>query len=200
MSEHFGFAAAARDAMTRGDLPAVRESLLQLADYPYTESVPGAWLPRVRALQDDARATAQATTLESVAAGVSVVARACGDCHHATGGALAASVVAREQAQRPDTLPERMFRHRRAAEQMWLGLIAPSRAAWNDGATSLANASFEVEVHGRPPARFAEGLESVRALGKRSLFAETREDQARAYAALLSACANCHREPIDDLQ
>ena len=82
---------------------------------------------------------------------------------------------------------------------MWLGLIAPSRTAWNDGATALANAALEVEVRGHPPAGFARQLENVRAVGTEALFAKTRDDQARAYAALLRTCANCHREPIGDV-
>jgi hypothetical protein len=200
MSEHFGFTAAARNSMVRGDLQAVRDALTQLAEYPYTDSVPSAWLPRVRALQEQARAIAHSEKVAVLAHGIADLARGCGDCHRATDGGIAADVVAQEQSTRIDTLPDRMFRHDRAAEQMWLGLIAPSSEAWDDGAHRLANASIEVEIHGDPPTGFMRALHHVRFLGASAGRVEGSIDRARVYGNLLAACADCHRAPTGPLR
>ena len=186
--------------MSRGDYSAVRSALTALANYPYLDSVPGAWLPRVRALQDEAGAVAKRENSAELALGVANVARACGDCHAATGGGVPVSIVERDRANGPDSLPDRMFRHERAATEMWFGLVAPSDAAWNAGAKSLATASLQVEIHGDPPPRFRQALQNVRFLGATAERTKNPADRARVYANLLRSCADCHRTPVGPLR
>ncbi len=193
MSQHFGHASAARDAIVRGDETGARKALLELASDPSLGSVPGAWLPRVRALQADARAAAGREDFAGLADGVANLARACGDCHEATGGGVATAILEAAPSERADTLADRMVRHERAAEQLWLGLIAPADASWKAGANTLATAPFEIEVHGDPPAHLAQALHHVRFLGSTAERTQSRPDRARVYAHLLRTCADCHR-------
>jgi mono/diheme cytochrome c family protein len=196
MSEHFGFAAWARDATSIGDVDSAREALLNLASHANEGSVPGVWLPRVRALADDARSAADATTIEGLANGVAQIGRACGECHAATGGGPAVSTPAWQASEQgPDTFPDRMFRHRNAIEQLWLGLVAPSTALWNRGAAELAHASSDVRVEGVLPASYEHAFRNLQDLGRQALSGGTPDERAQSYARVLGACADCHTRP-----
>ena len=194
MSEHFGFAAWARDAASIGDVVATQDALLLLANYAYVDAVPGAWLPRVRALQEDARGVSRSTSIDSLARGVARLGRACGDCHTATGGGPTVSGIAPERPPvAADSLPERMFRHRRAITALWLGLVGPSDDVWNEGASNLVSASAELRVEQPLPPGFREALGHLQQLGARARLARTQHERAETYGQLLGECANCHR-------
>lgn len=196
MSDHFRFTAWARDATSIGDMAAAREALLNLANYAYDDVVPGAWLPRVRALQEDARGVAGAASLETLANGVAGLARECGDCHAATGGGPAVSRPAPDsQHGARDSFPDRMFRHRQAIEQLWTGLITPSNAVWEQGAFELSRVSAELDVQGELPAEFADAFQRLTSLGARARLARTAPEREQSYGLVLGACADCHRRP-----
>lgn len=195
MSEHFGFVAWARDAASIGDVAAAREALLNLAN-ANDDAVPGAWLPRVRTLKEDARAVARSTSLDQLAHGVAQLGRVCGECHRATGGGPAVSAPSQGAIERgADTFPDRMFRHREAIEALWMGLVAPSTASWNHGAAELAHASAQIRVEGELPAEYARAFKNLQDLGKRALLGGTPLDRAQSYGRILSACADCHTRP-----
>jgi hypothetical protein len=196
MSEHFGFAAWARDATSIGDVTAAREALLNLANHTYDGIVPGAWLPRVRAMQDQARGVAGATRLDQLANGVAQLGRACGECHAATGGGPAVSEPRREPPPtEPDSFPDRMFRHRNAIEQLWLGLIAPSDAVWQEGALQLARSTSELHMQGAVPEDIDQALRELNWLGVQATLAREPFDRAESYGHVLGACAECHSRP-----
>ncbi|HKU39656.1 MAG TPA: hypothetical protein VJR89_15960 [Polyangiales bacterium] len=193
MSEHFGFSVWARDAVVIGDLAAARDALRLLADYAYTDVVPGAWLPRVRALQDDARDAARAESIGEVARGVARLGGACGSCHAATGGGPALHGAAPERyPPEHDSFPDRMFRHQRAMSALWAGLVAPSTAIWDEGAATLAAASAELDVETPLRQSLRDGLAQLQQLAERARLATNQVERADSYAALLVSCVSCH--------
>jgi hypothetical protein len=194
MSEHFGFAAWARDAASIGDVGSTQDALLLLANYGYLDSVPGAWLPRVHALQDDARNAARSTSIAALAHGVARLGGACGDCHAATAGGPQVSGIAPERPPlATDSFPDRMFRHHRAITALWLGLVGPSDSVWNEGASNLVSASAGLRIDEPPPTGFQEALGRLQQLGARARLARTQHERVAAYGQLLAACADCHQ-------
>jgi mono/diheme cytochrome c family protein len=194
MAEHFAVATWARDAVINGNLKAMRDPLMELARYEYASVVPGGWLPRVAQMQQAARVTAQARTLDLAATGVATMARVCGECHaeHDGGPRFATGFRTGKQAEH-DTLAARMYRHMWAADRMWEGLTGPSDEAWRAGAEALAKAPLErPEAEPPLPDGFANALSDLRDLGVAATEADTIAQRADVYGMFLASCADCH--------
>lgn len=197
MSEHFVIATYARDCVIAGDVEALRQPLMQLAEYRYETVAPGAWLQGAAELQAAARLTAQADSLEAAALGVAMMGRICGDCHTEQGsgprlGALAGDLSYGKEA---DTLQGRMHRHARGADQLWLGLTAPSNVVWEAGAKTIGDTPPLTDAD--YPSDFMDALAEVRALGAQASQATTSSERAMRYGALLGTCADCHSRLLD---
>ncbi len=194
MAEHFAVATWARDAVINGNLDALRRPLRALASYPYASVAPGGWLSAIAKLQQAARLTADAKTLDLAATGVATMGRICGECHREHGqGPVFVGSSPRSGAATSDTFGARMARHMWAADRMWEGLTGPSDQSWRDGAKALAQAPEAPPRTDPPlPPRFSEALLQVRALGQRAGEAESLEDRANVYAVFLASCAGCH--------
>jgi mono/diheme cytochrome c family protein len=199
MAEHFAVATWARDSVINGNLDALRRPVRALAEYRYTTVAPGGWLPQIAKLQEAARLTADARTLDLAATGVATMARICGDCHREHGGGPT-FVGSHREAERPssDSLGNRMYRHMWAADRMWEGLTGPSDESWHDGAAALAQAPEKPPRADPPlPPKFAAALQQVRELGQRAGEAETMEERANVYALFLATCAGCHAYQVE---
>jgi cytochrome c553 len=194
MAEHFVIATLARDAVIKGKVNELREPLRALADYRYTEVALGGWADQVAQLQQAARLTSEAKTIEQAATGVAAMARVCGSCHLRGGRGPAPVESPREtKSTRADDLAKRMYRHMWAADRMWIGLTTPSDDAWLAGASALARAPQRTPVDAPvPPPGFGRALLEVRQLGQRAGEVSSLDERANVYALLLATCANCH--------
>ena len=198
MLNHYVIAVLSRDAVIGGSLEGMRAPLRSFAEHKYADVALGGWLPYVAQLQEAARLTASAATLDLAATGVATMARGCGACHTASGrGPAVALRVANSHLQRTNMIHARMGMHMWAAEQLWEGLVVPSDEAWNQGAAALAHLPAEAPAHEPPlsPA-FAQALLEVRTLGENALEAASQDDRANVYARLLARCAACHAQQV----
>lgn len=198
MAEHFAIVTWARDMVISGDLESMRDPLRQLATYEYRTVAPGGWMPFVADLQQAARLTSEAKTLDLAATGVATMARVCGDCHRAkaAGPQFPASQPDHERAT-SDSLGERMQRHMWAVNRMWEGLTAPSDDAWNAGAQVLASAPAAApESTPKLPPAVVSALSEVREVGSQALGATSLKDRANTFGLLLSTCATCHSHQV----
>jgi hypothetical protein len=191
MADHFVITALARDAVISGEMGPMREPLLALANYRYATAAPGPWLSFLPQLQQAARLTAQAGTLDAAASGVATMARICGECHLANGGPKPLAIEPDPQhAAKRDTLANRMIRHMVATDKLWEGLTTPSDAAWKAGAAALRHAP--TTTHQTLPPGFVTRLLEVRELGDDADAAQTLEQRSNVMGLLLATCADCH--------
>jgi hypothetical protein len=194
MTQHFLITRWARDSVIEGDVESLRKPMRALATYQYPADLPPSWTCSLTRLQEAARATAEAGTLDLAATGVAAMARVCGDCHLEHSGQPSLMKLSKEATPAgPDTLSQRMNRHMWALERMWLGLTGPSDAAWNAGASALAHAPVKLKkAGGELSANFRDSLNEVRALGARAREAKTSQERADVYGRTLATCAYCH--------
>jgi mono/diheme cytochrome c family protein len=196
MADHFLITVLARDAVIAGDMGSMRKPLQALADYSYSTVAPGPWMRWMPQLQETARLTAHASTLDAAASGVATMARICAECHVATGGGP------KSQSPRPethmvkrDTLAKRMVRHMTGADELWEGLMTPSESAWKAGAAALQYAPST--THESLPPGFVSRLLEVRQLGVDAAEAATQEQRSNVYGLLLATCADCHAYRVE---
>ena len=199
MAEHFVIVTSARDAVIKGTLRELRAPLRALADYRYPDVELGGWAGPIAQLQQAARLTSDAKSLEQAASGVAAMGRVCGQCHLDNGGARTQfDLPVEKKAARADTLKVRMLRHTFAADSLWLGLTTPSDEAWNAGASALTHAPPKPPEDALTPTPgFEAALQEVRSLGQRAAEAGNLDERANVYALLLATCANCHAYGAD---
>ena len=191
MGDHFMITTWARDAVIAGSLDALREPLTALADYRYDDVPPGGWVTWIAQLQQAARLTSTAESLDVAAMGVATMGRTCGECHRESGGGPAIP-PATDPLERfeSDRLDERMGRHMWASELLWEGLTGPSDAVWTAGAKTLVDAPDELDE--ALPEHFDEQLRAVKELGVAAGGSSNLADRANVYGLLISTCAQCH--------
>jgi hypothetical protein len=196
MAEHFIVITRVRDSVINGELGGLREPLQDLAAYEDRTAKSGDWTPFLADLQQAARTTAEAKTLDVAANGVATMARLCGECHRAKASGPQFPEEKRT-AGAVNSLEERMQRHIWAANRMWEGLTAPSDDAWNAGADVLANTQLQAPATQPALSSTAvSALTAVREIGVRARAATTSRDRAETYGSLLATCANCHSRRI----
>jgi mono/diheme cytochrome c family protein len=194
MGDHFLITAWARDAIIYGELDALREPLMTLADFKYPAAMP----PGLTELQDAARVTAKASTLVAAAAGVATMGRVCGECHQKRNLGIEVkrqTFGGPSKGKHAETIDTRMFRHGWAAERLWEGLVAPSDHAWQAGAAALAHAPKQTPKLNRPASEaLTRQLRAMRELGVRASTAASMQERAEVYALTLASCAQCHAD------
>lgn len=139
MRDHFADATAARDAVIAGRLQDVRPPLGRLANAPDARDLPNDWLPWFDEMRNVAARGAQATTLASAADSVAALGATCGECHRATRGGPREALAPEYYSRGERGIPEKMARHRFAADELWFGLTGPVHQAWSAGASALMN-------------------------------------------------------------
>jgi hypothetical protein len=194
MSDHFLITIWARNTVIEGNVEALRKPLRAFAAFKYPAEVPHSWAGSLDRLQRAAQETAEAGTLDLAASGVAAMARVCGDCHIETSGQAELGLSPGDKSTHAsDTLDKRMRRHMWALDRMWIGLTAPSDAAWNDGADALAHAPLKMKsASPQLQGDFRSALDEVRALGTSAIQAKTSEARAGVYGRALATCAYCH--------
>jgi len=193
MSQHFLITIAARDSVIEGNLEALRQPLRALGAYQYPAVLPESWSWSLARLQEAARVTAEASTLDAAARGVATMGSVCGDCHLETSGRADLGLAPGAATSKPDTLSQRMHRHMWALDRMWVGLTGPSDDAWRTGAAALAQAPTKMKRGNVALSRdFQTSVGAVRALGALALEATSSQERADVYGQALATCAYCH--------
>lgn len=194
MHGHLDQISAVKAAVIAGDLEASRAPAAWLAEHEEPAGMPAAWATYVNDMRVQAKIAATATNLETVAMAVSEIARRCGNCHEATGFAVAFGYDQRppEDVQ---NLMTQMQRHLWAADRMWDGLIGPSDKAWTWGTEMLTEVNLTSEQITNDPERTAQVdvlVEQIRAVGGDGGGTPAGEARSRIYGTFLSLCADCH--------
>jgi hypothetical protein len=195
MQATFWMAVAARDALVAGNLAGAKRAAQALAEHDYAGTLPEDWKHWVKQMQQRADEVVLAADVDAAAQAVAGLGLACGDCHsHLQRGPKPADEAALAWKDPPEELQERMHRHETGVDQLWLGLVRPSEAAWRNGTVTLTRAPLAPVLREGEEAspEFAVKLEKVRELGKRARTATSYSERASVYGELLAGCANCH--------
>jgi cytochrome c553 len=192
MQHHFNQVSLIHESVIRGDLPAVREPALQLADSEPPRDVPDSTAPYLASMRLGAKSAAAARELASAAAATASILLACGDCHRSAG-----TMPVPMTPTRPPVggLVGHMLEHQRAADEMLEGLFIPSETQWLRGAnrfvaTPLRQQSLPRDPKLTPGIRQAE--KRVHQLAERAIQARAWSDRGEIYAEMLMTCASCH--------
>lgn len=188
MREHFEKGLALERALIDGDLEAARGPARWLESWTVGDEVSLEGRAHVTAIKAAAKDVVEATEVRAAAMALGEMARHCGACHQDAGVGIA--FTEDDQIEGESTWAH-MARHEWAADRLWEGLVGPSDAAWERGATELA----EAPLHGPSEDVSAE----VQALANRvhgigASAASQRDPQERAghFGELLTTCAECH--------
>jgi cytochrome c553 len=174
METHWDLTAGLQTELVRGNLDVVRTIATELAALPF-DGLPVEHQPRLETLRTRALALSTVVGLDAAVARTAELGAACAACHEANhaGPPLRPRAVPPEGG---DDSRQDMVRHQEAADWLWLGLVAGSSSAWNQGARDLAKSSPSPEL--RAEAKAAVGAEGA--------------DRTAAYAAIVTRCAGCH--------
>jgi cytochrome c553 len=211
MWHHFWDVAVARDAVISGSVADARAPLLRVAAGESNEPVPADWLPWIDDMRREAQKAEQAETLSAMASVVTAVSAQCAECHRTTRGGPEVNVESLEYKSPERGLSGVMARHAFAADELWVGLTAPSYSSWVRGARALGEfpvpglEAFETasdagaganthdeEVRADPG--MLDKLRAVRALGLKAEAAGQPFEQTQVFSELIALCGECHRE------
>ncbi len=193
MHGHLDQVGAVKAAVIAGDLAAVREPAFWLAEHE-EPGVPEPWIPYVDEMRRYAERAATSQDLTAAAAAVSEIARACGDCHLASGFSVAFGYDQRPPGD-VQNLRTEMQRHLWAADRMWDGLIGPSDRAWKAGTDMLAEVQLtapQVTSEESKQQQAVDLVSRIQALGRQGSLASSRELRSGLYGEFLALCASCH--------
>jgi cytochrome c553 len=194
MQVHFQEALAVHDAVTRGDLAAVRPPAAWLATHEPPAFMPAPTSAHVAAMQAAARQAADAETVLGAAMAAATMLKTCGDCHRAAG-----TMPAMARPPRPELggLVGHMLEHQVAAEHLANGLIVPSSAEWRRGAEGFRKAPLrrsEIPPGARVPASLLASESRIHELADQALRTEDPAARAVFYGQILARCADCHSQ------
>jgi cytochrome c553 len=192
--DHFTQANTVRDAVTAGDLDALRAPARWLAAHELSETLPEAWKPHVAAMQRAAGQAVMAETIDAAAAATASMAQACGTCHVELGGPKFTGL---SPAGEESSVVADMRRHLWAADRMWEGLIGPSDTAWQAGAAALADAPLHPEAMAHDKTLPKEDFDlaaQAHEIGAKGGTEKDAAKRAELYGRYLGTCAPCHTE------
>lgn len=192
MRHHFADVLLVHEAVIRGDLPAVRQPALRLAAVVVPEGMPDTAAPFIAELRKAGRRAADAQTIAAAAQATVAMATGCATCHRGMGVFPAPSRPAG-----PDIggALGHMLEHQRAADEMLIGLMVPSTTDWRLGADRLRTAPLLPRQLPNDPKLTTDIRKMdlrVHALADQAIEAETPDERASAYTALLGTCTPCH--------
>jgi cytochrome c553 len=189
MSEHYAKTLVARDSFIHGEIGAAREALAWIGEHPEPEGMPEGAGPFLTQMRQAAEAGAQATHPDGTAKGIADLGAACGSCHAAFSVSPGIEVG---QAPPPSTeLLPHMMRHQWAVGAMWVGLVGPSDAAWQQGTAAMSEAALPEGAYEVP--QVSEGAWK-HAETAHSAAASQEPDRSQTYATVVGSCAGCHSE------
>lgn len=190
MQLHFEAASELQRAIARGHLDDAKEDARWLINHD--DQLLDAWKPFVEQMRSAAREVVTAPDLPGAAVRAAQLGRTCSRCHEAQ-----TAVVTFAWEPPPDdgpALATQMKRHQWAAARLWEGLVGPSDAMWNQGATTLSTLRLDEIAAARGAARgdVPALAARVRELAGRATTLVDQDDRALLYGELLSTCAGCH--------
>jgi cytochrome c553 len=193
MDDHFVGLSRLRDLVIAGDLDAARQVGTTFAGGLRDQAHPDGWHPYLQDVRAGTWRAARAPDLATAAVGVARAGVACGACHLAL-GVRAVSADDEVVAARTGQLDDFMHRHRWAVDRMWIGLVAPSDAAWDIGAQALGTAgAFPLTDVLRADPDSVTLAERLVVVGTDAAAARAPAERAGVFAELIGACARCHR-------
>ena len=192
MQHHFADIMMVHEAVSRGDLPAVREVAVKLFTMATPAGMPDRAAPFMANIRKAAQRAGDATTIEAAAEAAIGMVTECAGCHRAVGTFPSAS---RPFVNEVGGVVGHMKDHQRAADHMLIGLMVPSQSEWLEGASRLRVAALLPSEFPKDPklTREIRRLDiRVHEIADQAIDADTSEQRARAYATLLGTCAQCH--------
>jgi mono/diheme cytochrome c family protein len=179
-------------AAIHGDLGAAREAATWLAEHATPSPLFDGTRPLVARLTEATLAVARATDVAGTVTATADLVASCGSCHDA---ARVTPVFPRTTPPPFESIAGHMVRHQDASDLMLEGLILPSRAAWTRGAGQLREAPVkpgDFPVSDRIGALMSEVEKRLHAQAGDAAKASDAPSRTRAYAAILTTCAECH--------
>lgn len=198
MGEHLVRITAIKSFIIMGNLDAVREPAIWLAEHDSVPGLPAGVAPYLNSMRDFGREVVRAPNLKAAAVAVSELARSCGSCHFANdlGLAFGYDTVPDEWA---DTISH-MQRHQWAVDRMWEGMIGPSDVAWNRGVDMLIDVPLRpadvvnAMTTGVDIVALDRMARRIHSLGSRGTDTRTPEARSEMYGEVLGLCADCHTQ------
>lgn len=194
MHGHYRRATEAREALIRGDVETARTHMQWLATHREGGALPEALQPRLTAMQTDAAAFGEATTLTEAGQALARTSVRCGECHAASGGGFHAALPPLPEGE---TTAAHMERHRWAAERMWEGLVTADAEQFHAGTDALREAALHENdlpsSEEQPPERVAALATHVHEIAAESAQVQDWAARADLYGRYLATCAACHR-------
>jgi hypothetical protein len=189
MDDHRSRAHEVQAAVVHGDLSAARDPALWIAEHAEHPDLPQGVLSPVADMRAFARGVTRSASLQEASRCASEMASGCGRCH------TAADVDVRVQdgAMPPGgrTPAAHMLRHAWAADRMWDGLLTPSDALWESGATALSeNPLFLADEESGAEAGVL--AREIHLLGSEARRLQDPDRRAGIYGRLLGTCTRCH--------
>ena len=195
MKDHFYKATEMQVAVINGDLEAVREPALWMAEHAKSAALPDEWSQTASAMYAAANRAAEASDLVSAAKATATMGAECGNCHKALGAEVGFAVDG-APPQGEGAVPH-MARHAWASGRMWEGLIAPSGVVWDGGAEVLSEAPLapaELSADLEVLAEVSEMEAAIHSMGAGAVGIAAQEDRAGVYGEFLGTCAACHEK------
>lgn len=192
MRHHFEDVLLVHEAVTRGDLPAVKAPAVRIATVAVPADVPGTATSFVVALRQAGERAARATTLSDAANATVAMVNQCAQCHRTVGVFPA---VAERRSPNIGGVRGHMLEHQLATDDMLVGLMVPSPSQWRAGAERLRVAPLRPSELPRDPKMTTWKREAdvrLRAIADRASLAQTPEERAAAYAEIITTCLQCH--------
>ncbi len=152
----------------------------------------GPWNAFAASMRIQAKLLTEAPTLPEATVQLAMLTATCGGCHRATQAAVRWFAPTSPPLDSAG-LDARMARHRWAADELFVAMVASVPARWRAGIDILA--AEPVEWPGMPSSArgYASELQRL-ALGARDAGArlDTNGPAVQAYGSLLAQCASCH--------
>ena len=195
MHSHLDQINTMKSAIIAGDLAATRQPARWLATHDAPVGMPDAWMPYASEMRRYAVRAAEAEDLVTAAGALSEIARSCGDCHRASGFAVAFGFD-EKPPEDEQGLTTQMQRHLWAADRMWEGLIGPSSRAWERGTEMLADVYLVPDEFGADTenqTEIGELIQRARFVGAQGRQASSVELRSGLFGEFMSLCATCHQ-------
>lgn len=179
-------------AAIHGDRGAAGEAANWVAENAAPRSGPEGMRPFGVRVSAAASAVALATDVAGTLTATADLVASCGACHEA---AKATPAFTRTSPPAFGSIPGHMVRHENAADLMLEGLATPSDAAWARGAGQLRETPLkpgDFPVSERIGDMMSEVETRLHAQAADAMTAANVPSRTRAYATLLTTCAECH--------
>jgi mono/diheme cytochrome c family protein len=192
MRHHFSDVMVVHDAVIRGDLAAVRQPALKLAQVAMPADMPASAEPFVADLRQAGARAAEAKTVEAAARATVAMVTACANCHRTVGTFPSPPMpVPRDLGG----IVGHMQEHQLALDDMLLGLMIPSASHWREGADRLRVAPLLPATIGHDQ-KLTDDIRKAdvrtHQLAEQALKAEDVADRTEVYAQVIANCSQCH--------